>query len=255
MSLIIGVIFFIIIMGSLLVYSWANSIHSSQREYQYQQSQFKKSSDYIPLKRKGINSKSDDIILLQYKLQNEAFRERMLSLGIFYFGLYHIWGANANEVDPQKLAEAVKDQMPWVMDEIQYSTLSNYNVTPNYFQEPTQYQQYIEATSVVNNFDNPTNDQVQHYMFHQQHQTDCHHEFDPLDNIDSHERQHQNDYQFVDDPYDNTEYDFNNNDIDPIDYKLDQYIESNQPEYTQYQTDQPNVQHDMNFFPFFMNGN
>lgn len=150
---------FIMIMGTMVwILGWSNSIKENQRQFAAERESYKVSNNYKPIDRRFINKNSDSITILQYKLQNAEYREKLMLLGLWYFGLSDIWKMKPEDVSPEKLANVVNDKMPWVVENSSIKNIDDLSLSRYDFNHNVHSERYGESIFNVSHSVNNPND-------------------------------------------------------------------------------------------------
>lgn len=149
MEILIFVFFIVVLVIIVLIQSWASKIDDSRIQHQSIKNQFIQSvqlnNSYIPIMDNNISRDSDKLIILKYKLQNAEQLNTVLLLGLWYFGLAHMyWQMDRNSIDPHKLAEVINQKMPWFVDTVTQNI--DDPITFDVFKEHTELKPFINET-------------------------------------------------------------------------------------------------------------
>jgi hypothetical protein len=133
-------------MGTMIwIWGWSNSIKENQKKHSDIVKMYEISNNYKPLDRKFLTKNSDSITILQYKLQNAEYREKLMLLGLWYFGLSDIWKTNHTTVDPEKLANVVSEKMPWIVENTNIRNVDDKRLSQNDVNYDIQSERYGES--------------------------------------------------------------------------------------------------------------
>lgn len=244
MEILLGCFIFTLIGGAAYIVSWANKIDNTRINHQQRRDKLVRvfNTNYHPASVK-IDKNSDPITILQYKLQNAEYRNHVLLLGMWYFGLSHLyWKLHQDNVNTRQLAELISTELPWFMNNISYSNYDNVKIDNTLFNTPTDYESFIKevpqaALAYVPQFNNEF--ETHTHFVHQaydMYQTDPTHDL-PIHHVENLTSDHIANYS-------------DNMDVDFIETHVDQHYNMDGT----FDVDfiETHVEHDMNFFPFLM---